>query len=284
MTKPLLLAALVGALGCQKPAAPAPAPAPPKPALPPEQVAATVNGHAVSRFEVLLRQRTMQDAEPREALEALIDDELRAQRAAALGLEREPAFLEEMARVEAQVSEVRRRELARLLLHREVLDQARVSDEEVQRAFEQRRARFGAEVRVVQLSRRDRGAVEAALAEVQRGRDFADVAAGLLGVTREALVAGRPLRWDEVPPAWWPALEGLQPGEVSGVIAAPGGRFVALQLLERRPVAAPDFDAVKPLLAATLRSERIEALRARADADLRVGATIVSGPADPRIR
>lgn len=259
------------------PAAPTPAPALDAGV---GDAAAVVNGRPITRFEVLLRLRSMPDATPQQALDAIIVDELRAQRAAELGLERDPAYLQELARVQAQVNEVTRRELSKLFFHREVLGRAEATDDEVKAWVAQHRARFTHRVKVLQLLRKDRAAIDALKAELDRGARFEDLVLSTRsgpapGTLAEATVG--PLSWEQVPPAWWRALEVLQPGQVSEVLAPPGGPFTLLKLLEREPAAEPPFEQLAPMVRATLKAERIESLKVSTDEALRKAGQVVQG-------
>jgi peptidyl-prolyl cis-trans isomerase C len=249
-----------------------------------KDVVASVNGVPVTRFEVMLRTRSTspqglssgRDAH-RAALDAIITDELYAQEAKAAGLERDPAFLEEMARVEAGVAEVRRQELAKLFLHREIIEKATVSSAEARAFFDQHPERFRVEWVVEQIVVKSRGDLDAVTAALAQGQDFDQVAAKRLpGVPAgEKPWVLAPMRWEQVPSAWWPALEKLEVGEVSAPIAMPRDRWVVLELLERRAVEAPDFAQVEPFIQAQLKADRIETVRAKTEAALRRAATVL---------
>ncbi|MCC6336784.1 MAG: peptidyl-prolyl cis-trans isomerase [Myxococcales bacterium] len=250
-----------------------------------KDVVATVNGTSITRFEVLLRTRTAppqagegQDEVKRRALENIVLDELYAQKAVALGFETDSSFLEEMARVEAQVAEARRRELAKVYLHREVLQKVAVSDAEARAHFDAFPVRFGNQWRVAQVVVKGKAAADAVQADLAKGRSFEEVAAEKVGV---APPGEKPwelpaMAWAQVPPAWWPALDALEPGQVSPAIALANDRWVFVQLLERTPSPA-DFEALKPLIQAQLKSEKIDATRKATEAELRGAAKIEVG-------
>ena len=248
-----------------------------------KDVVATINGTPITRFEVMLRMRLNTPVPPpmssegsSRALDEIITDELFAQKAKAAGLEKDPAFLEEMARVEAQVAEVRRRELTKLFLHKEIIDKAQVSDAEALAYFRQHETRFSNEWLVAQLVLKGRPAIDAVAAELAQGRDFDAVAAERVptaGPDDKPWVLA-PMKWDTVPPAWWPALDALEVGHVTAPIAMPNDRWAVVKLLERRPITAPDFDAAKPFIQAQLKAERIETTRRDTEAELRRTAKV----------
>ncbi|MEW5737597.1 MAG: peptidylprolyl isomerase [Myxococcota bacterium] len=260
--------------GCPKPAAV------PDAGSTPKDVVAVVNGVPISSRELLLRTRSSarsgSPAEVQErALDELILDELFAQQAKAKGYEADPSFVEEMARLEAQVAEVRRRELAKAFLHRDILQKAAATEAEARAHFDAHQPRFTSDVRVAQVVLKDKLAADAAQEELAKGRSFDDVAAERVG----AVAPGEKpwelpmMTWAQVPPTWWPALDALQPGQVSAPFRTPDGRWVVLKLLERKPV-TPDFEALKPLIQAHLKSEAMDAARRATEAQLRAAARI----------
>lgn len=246
-------------------------------------VVATVNGAPITQFELGVQLRAhpaRKDTPPaeaqREALEELVRLELYAQKAVELGLDKDPAFLTEAARVEAQVRAARRTELARLYRFREVLEKAMPGADEVRAAFDANPKRFRSTVRVGQLVLKGRAGLEAARARLAAGESFEAVARSLLGTVPEGT---RPwelpaMAWAEVPPSWWPALERLEPGQVSEPIAQPNDRFVVLQLLERGEGPEVNFEQVRPVLEAALKVERAEARRVETEQALRTAAKV----------
>lgn len=253
-----------------------------------KDVVATVNGVPVTRFEVLLRTRTMNPSggggadASQQALDAIVTEELFAQRAKALGLEQDLAFLEEMSRVEAQVAEVRRRELTKVLVHKDIIAKADVTLAEARAHYDTYPRRFGHQVRVAQLTLKGRGLIDAAYAELQAGKSFDEVAAARLPLVPKGEKPWElpAMRWQDVPVAWWPALDALEPGQVSPPFLTVNERWVVLKLLERSPLPDAQFDAVRPLIQAQLKAERIDARRKSLEAELRSQARIelVVGP------
>ena len=89
-----------------------------------------------------------------QVLATVIDQELAAQRATALGLDADPGYREELARLEAQVTGFRRQRLA-VLLERDVGAKAPVDPAAVRAYYDQHAARIGTQTRVWQILLRD---------------------------------------------------------------------------------------------------------------------------------
>lgn len=278
--------AIAGASACRRSsssASPAAAPEPDSvlPSSISKDIVATVNGVPLTAFELSLQKRPAiavplgQGADS--PLERMITDELYAQRAKELGLESDSTFQEEMARAQAQLNEVRRRGLAKVFLHRVLMEQAKVSDEEARRAYEANKARLADDLRVNQLVFESLGEAQAARAKLLEGSTFEALArARLPAVPAEQPTFESPwLRWEDIPDAWWPQLDELKVNEISQVITAADGRFWLIQLLERRPTEKDrSFEQTKPILQANAASAKLAALKTRSAEELRQKARI----------
>lgn len=209
-------------------------------------------------------------------LERLVEEELAARRARAEGLDADPAYQAEVARREADDRAFRRQRLARLF-ERDVAARATVDEATARAAFDQRADWFRTTVRVHQILVHDAAAIEAVARDLAAGKPFEEVAAAALpaapppGVTPWDL---GDLRWNQVPPAWEPALATMAPGAVSGVLEGPRGRRWIIKLVERKLDPSITFDAVRPALVAKLQAEAAEAAVAQARRALRQAARV----------
>lgn len=242
------------------------------------EVVATVNGVDLTRAELapsLPHGGVAAPAGDDAALERAIDDELLAQHARRLGVDRDPTFVRELRDAEARLRAWRRQRLAELAERREA--GAPVGDPEARAWYQAHAAEVRAQVRVAQLLLRDEDAATRALAELRAGADFGAVAARAL--PHGADPAARPwelgpLRWQQVPGPWRDALPRLRVGELSGVIRGPNRRFWVVQLLERSDDPAVTFESARDAVTQYLQEERRlsagAALRARLRREARV--------------
>lgn len=248
------------------------------------EVLATVNGVPVTRDEVQgaahgsLSHGGGAPERNDDALARIIDDELLAQRAVATGLDRDPAFREELRVAEARFRVWRRTQLAALIERRAGDADAGVSDADARRWYEANTARARSEVRVAQILVRDEAAAAQNLRDLRGGASFDDVARRLLPPIADPAerpwVIG-PLRWHQLPDAWRAPLDALRVGETSDVIRGPNRRFWILKLLERRENTELTFESTRATIAQVLRDERAAAERARLHDTLRRDARIV---------
>jgi len=274
-----LVAAL--ALGCPR------APASPADAGPPPQgleVVASVNGRQLTQLELELRLRAgtghgeAQGKPAREAaLEALITQELEAQRAVELGLDRDPGYQAAAAQLEAQKRELERRQLAQLFEEKEIRQKAQVTEAQARAYFEQHRARLSQRVSVSQLLVKGREALEPLKRRLDAGEAFDAVAASLYPVEPEGKKPWQlgPLTWQQVPEAWWPALDAMKVGELSPIIDGPGGRAWLLRLDARSDDPSLTFEAARPGIEAVLKNDVLTEKRDAALQELKAKAQIL---------
>lgn len=253
----------------------------PPPAV--EGALATVNGVAITAAELDLLSRPATHGAPaasgdrKAVLQTAIRQELAAQRAAELGLDQDPAYREELARMQAQIAAFRRQRLSELYEEKELARRAAPGEEDVLRYFEEHAAELRTQVHVMQILSRSEEKVRTARAEIAAGADFEAVAAAQFPDLPES--AGRPwdlgyLRWSQVPDAWREALSSLPAGGVSEVITS-GSRSWIVKLVARREDPSISLETERPLVVEQLRHARLAELRAEGDLALRRQARIV---------
>ena len=282
----LVLLPLLGACRSAPPQARAAEATPAQPATPvAAEVLATVNGVAITRQEVVGAARgpsahggTGTAETPAETLERLIQEELRAQRAARMGLDRDPTFRADLARAEASLRGWRRTQLATLLDTHEQVARPEVSEAEARAFYDANVPRIRTEVRVAQILLRDEAAIARALAEVRGGTAFEEVARRQFASLPPA--AGRPwdlgyLRWNLLPAAWRDLAYTLPVGQTSDVLRGPNNRFWIINVVDRRERPELTFEAMRVAITQTLQEERRLAVRTGEREDLRRDARIV---------
>jgi peptidyl-prolyl cis-trans isomerase C len=254
-----------------------------EPATPAGKVLVRVNGAAITEEDVRLSLRLRAPDEPippdkqAAVLETLIREELIAQRAAAAGLEQNQGYLQERAKFEAQLNAMRRRTLSDLYYKTQIEGKAVADEATVARYFEAHKQQLATELHVQQiLVRRDTDAF-AALEQLKAGKAFAEVARASFAQVPDEKAPPWDLgwmKWRQIPKPWREVVYDLKPGEHSGVIAGPRGRYWLVQVLDRRvspPVSLADF---REQIGEELRGQQVEALRTKLDREIRDGARI----------
>lgn len=282
-----MLLAAAALFACDRGAAPtAASPTAPGPtaARKPPEVAAMVNGRPITVAEVNLHVRSQgrppapgekpSADQQRAALEPLIQQELEAQRAAELGLENDPDYVTELEKAEAVFKDARRRELAKLFKMKQSLDAIEVSEADQKAWFDANLARVQTEYHLQQIATRERAKIDAAAADLARGKPFEEVAAAVYGDQAGPTPWEVPsIGFERVLQPWVPELEKLQPGQVSGVIQL-GEQFWLLKLIEKKQNPSVTFDVARQRIQLVLKAERYGKQKAQLETDLRGKAKI----------
>jgi hypothetical protein len=258
-----------------------------RPVPPPStDIVARVNGaelHAID-VEILERQGDHAQRNPgrggdvtQAAVETLVRNELRAQRAVELGLDRDPKFQTELKEKEAALAAWRRESLADLLIAKQTPRIGEITDGEARAYFHDHAAQLATETHVMQILMRDRTAIDAVEAALGSGRGFEDVAAehfpGLPDATKRPWDLGY-LRWAQLPEPWKAVIETIPSGGRSGVIAGAGNRYWILYVVDRRNDPSLDFDRARADVIHTLQVDRQSKAVGEIDRALRQNAQV----------
>ncbi len=257
--------------------------APDRTTRPTEELLATVNGTAIRDADVRFvassggHDEALSSEQRRNVLDALVRKELIRQRAVELGLDANAKYQEKLAHMEARINAFKRDELAKLF-QKDISARAEVSEADAKQYFDRNAARIRTELHVWQLLWRDEASTTKALNDLRQGASFEEIAARRFPKVPKT---GRApwdlgyLRWRHVPEAWRDVVYDLKVGEVSDVIRGPNNRFWIIKLVDRRRNPDISFDSIKPTVMDVLKAEKIEALRQKADLELRARASIV---------
>ncbi len=160
----------------------------------------------------------------------------------------------------------RRQALIKELEEKVIWPQVKVSEEEVREYYESHKADYTKpEVVVIAVIRsKDERLVRETFEKIRRGMDFFDAAKELFyhGVHKERYAV------NQLVPEMREVLEGLQPGDVSGVVKI-GDYFCIVKLVDRIPEAPHSFELVKESIRELLRRKKFLELKERYVAMLR---------------
>ncbi len=246
-------------------------------------VVVVVNGRAITEADVTVRMKsdvhtpTATADRRKAAIEALVVQELLAQRAHEIGLDQDPKLAEEAAEADAQLAAFKRRRLADLFVEREIVSKVDTSDAEARKYFDDNASRIKSEVHVLQIFRRNKQAIDAARAAIASGKRFEDVA----GMGYMQVPPGGHAPWDvgfvkylQLPEQVRDVAMNLKPGEVSEVISAPNDRYWIVKLVERRDDPTMTFEMARASILDALRMSKIDARRAEIERGLRAQAKV----------
>jgi len=214
----------------------------------------------------------------RAALELLVEQELLRQGAEDAGLDREEDYLATIGPLEAELQAAKRRLLGDRYLHDQTMRGVEVSDAAIAHYFEENKTKIATQWHIKQIARDSIAEIEEARHVIESGGAFDAVAA--LRFAAMPSNAQAPwdlgyLKWQQIPQAWWPHLDGLADGQVSPAISGAGSRHWLIQVVERRIDPAPKMDeATTSAIRTILRNEETTMRKDALLSDLRAGATI----------
>lgn len=249
----------------------------------------TVNGVAIGDADVKLKLKSdmhSTDESPlhrKNAAESIIRQELVRQKAVALGLDSDPVYQGKLRQMEAQMLAFQRAELGEVFFRREIVAKAEVSDADAKAYFDANAKRIRTDLHVLQLLRiNDDAGLERDLKDIQKGTPFEEVAKRQfpgLPESQKPWDLGS-MKWAQIPEAWRSVLDGLEPGQTSGLIRGPKNRSWIIKLVDKRVDESVTFESMKGAVVETMRSAKIEKLRSDFERELREKATIVFAKPD----
>jgi hypothetical protein len=229
-------------------------------------IVATVNGAAITDLDVTLASSSTGSHQgeiappPREEmLQQVILQELAYQRAVAADLEADATYQENLRRVEAQINAFKRKALADLYYEQELANRSQVSDAEARDFFDANEEAITADVRVWQIMRRDEDLIQQDFAALASGESFEQVAARRFADMPQVVESPWDLgylKWEQIPEAWWDAVDGLDAGDTSDVIRGPNSRFWIIRLVNKRENPHVSFEDVQAKIKAILKNRR----------------------------
>ncbi len=265
----------------------------PAPAAAGPRVLARVNGVAITEADLDERtRRTPGGGVPAHdasgnVLQTVVREELISQKAAQLGLDREPGYRASLEALEAQVRAFRRKQLGELY-RVWVLERAAPTEAEARAWFDRNATLVRTRFHVLQILRKGEPAeIDRDHADLKAGMPFAQVAARRY----PALPAGATVPWDlgelawnQLPAPWRGIVDRLEPGQISDVIQGENGRAWVIQLAAKRGDPAVTFETEKDRIVQVLRQENaLRVYDARVD-ELRAKGKIVYAKETPAPR
>ena len=278
----LLLAAMTGAVGPTM--AYAQKANPPAPAAAAGNVLATVNGKPITTADVqfaLMGAGSHQGQEIPSDSKAVLDNiilqELIYQKAKQLGIDADPAYQEELRRIETEVIAFKRKKLTEVFLRKNTQN-IQISDAQARAYFTANAAQFRTVYSLSQILRRNEDLIKEDLKELKQGAPFEKVAAKQypnLPSGVNAPWALGDMRFKQLPAAWKSVVSSLKKGQHSDIIRGPNNRFWIIRLNDKREDKTVTFESAKPMVVEMMREEKAQQSREAIIKDLRNKAKIV---------
>lgn len=253
-------------------------------------VLAKVNGAPITAADVEWKLQTPSheagkappDDKKKAVLEGIVLRELMAQKALSMGLDKDPKYQEDLAKLDAQVADFKRTALSELLLRSEGDRRTTPTDDEARAYFTRNEKRIRTQVHILQILKRSEAEITEARSMIERGKSFEEVAQSYFPNLPEGQ---KP--WDlgflafyKIPEPWRDTLTDLKPGEMSGILRGPNERFWLIKLVETKEDAALTFESAKEGVLQDMKAVKVSHVREGLEKELREGAKVemISAP------
>jgi peptidyl-prolyl cis-trans isomerase C len=203
----------------------------------------------------------------KELLDTMIVREIIMQQAKKDGLDKSPAVAEKM-------EELRQRVIVEAFLKKKIEEQAKISDADLQKFYDQNKDKFksGEQVRASHILVKDEGAAKEILAEIKKGGNFEELAKK--HSIDAAGAKGGDLGWfgqGSMIPEFEKVVFGMKEGEISGVVKTKFGYHI-IKLTGKRPAGTRSFEESKELIKSKLLPEKQQEIFAKLKDELKKGA------------
>jgi len=232
---------------------------------PAAKVLAKVNGTLITEDDLRLNVRTAHGMAPEgeklRALDDVIQAELLYQEGLKLGIDKDPGYLKDIAKMEKQVANMKRAEIMRRLYNTQIASRVEITNQEAQEYYNKNVDQIQSELHLGMIKFSNQEDAEAALKKIRSGETFKKVAEANLP---QGIPAGqRPpwdmgfVTWSQIPDELWPAVHKLKRGEVSEVVSSKRTGFHIFTLLDRRKNSKMEFSQASGLIMTRLRDKKI---------------------------
>jgi peptidyl-prolyl cis-trans isomerase C len=203
----------------------------------------------------------------KELLDTMIVREIIMQQAKKDGLDKSPAVAEKM-------EELRQRVIVEAFLKKKIEEQAKISDADLQKFYDQNKDKFksGEQVRASHILVKDEGAAKEILAEIKKGGNFEELAKK--HSIDAAGAKGGDLGWfgqGSMIPEFETVAFAMKEGEISGVVKTKFGYHI-IKLTGKRPAGTRSFEESKELIKSKLLPEKQQEIFAKLKDELKKGA------------
>ncbi len=249
-----------------------------------QALVARVNGAPITEADVELKLaapmheagKMSADEKKQAVLDGIILRELMAQKALSMGLDKDPKYLEDLKKLDAQIADFKRTALSELLIRRENEKRTTPSDDEVRAYFTANEKRLRMQLHVLQILKRSEAEITEARSMIDRGKSFEEVAASFFPNLPEGQ---KP--WDlgylpfyKIPEPWRRTVYDMKPGEMSGVLRGPTDRYWLVKLVEIREDTAMTFESAKEAVIQDMKANKVQHVRESLGKELRAAGKV----------
>ena len=232
---------------------------------PESKIIAKVNGTPITEEDLILRRpgahgQRRATGDQQKALDDVITEELLYQQGLKIGLDKDPGYRAQIAKLEHQLAVAKRAEMTRRVYNTQVAARVEITPADAKNYYDKNVNQITRDLHLGVISFNNGDQAREALQKIRGGATFESVARSVMG---NQLSAGREpwdlgfLSWAQIPFDFVDAVYKLKPGEVSDVVSSQRTGLQIFKLFGARKNPKADFASVSGLIMNRLRDEKI---------------------------
>ena len=229
------------------------------------KIIAKVNGTPITEEDLSFRLPGAHGArkasgKQQKAVDDVITEELLYQQGLKIGLDKDPGYQAQIARIERQLANVKRAEMTRRVYNTQVAAKIEITHSDAKIYYDQNANQITTELHLGVMVFNDKERAEEALGKIRGGAAFESIARGVMG---SQVSAGREpwdlgfLSWDQIPFDFVDAVYKLKPGEVSDLVSSRRTGYQVFRLFGARKNPKADFASMSGFIMNRLRDEKV---------------------------
>ncbi len=229
------------------------------------KVVAKVNGTPITEEDLSFPMRGAHgerkgSGNQQKALDDVITEELLYQEGLKIGLDKDPGYRAQIAKLEHQLAIAKRAEMTRRVYNTQVAAKVEIANSDAKNYYDQKAHQIATELHLGVISFNNKERAEEALGKIRAGAPFESIARSVMG---SQVSAGREpwdlgfLSWDQIPVDFVDAVYRLKPGEVSDLVSSKRTGYQIFKLFGARKNPKADFTSLSGLIMNRLRDEKV---------------------------
>jgi len=229
------------------------------------KIIAKVNGTPITKEDLSFRLpgahgERKASGNQQKALDDVIIEELLYQQGLKIGLDKDPGYQAQVAKLEHQLAIAKRAEMTRRVYNTQVAAEVEITHADAKNYYDQNANQITTELHLGVISFNNKERAEEALQKIRGGATFESIARSVMG---NQVSAGREpwdlgfLSWDQIPVDFVDAVYRLKPGEVSDLVSSKRTGYQIFKLFGARKNPKADFTSLSGLIMNRLRDEKV---------------------------
>jgi len=229
------------------------------------KIIAKVNGTPITEEDLSVRLpgahgERKASGNQQKAFDDVITEELLYQQGLRIGLDKDPGYQAQIAKLEHQLAIAKRAEMTRRVYNTQVAAKVEITHADAKSYYDQNAHQITTELHLGVISFNNKDRAEEALQKIRGGTSFEATARSVMG---SQVAGGREpwdlgfLTWAQIPIDFVDAVYKLKPGEVSNIVSSKRTGYQIFKLFAARKNSKADFNSMAGLIMNRLRDEKV---------------------------